>query len=118
MKVRKLSATGDYQLGHGDLDFMQDTPEAVAQNVMTRLALWRGRWFIDTQDGTPWLQQILGKHEAVDVVLRSRILETPGVTSIDSFEAVLDPDTRSLSINATISTRYGQTQLQGDLNDL
>lgn len=118
MKVRKISASGDYQMGHGAIDFSQDTPEAVAQNVMTRLALWRGTWFIDTTDGTPWLQEILGKHEAVDVVLRSRILETPGVTSIDSFESILDPNRRSLSINATISTRYGQTQLQGDLNDL
>ena len=116
MKVRKLSATGDYQLGHGDLDFMQDTPEAVAQNVMTRLALWRGRWLIDTQDGTPWLQQILGKHEAVDVVLRSRILETPGVTAIDSFEAVLDPDTRRITVSATISTQYGQTAFQEGLD--
>lgn len=118
MKVRKISSSGDYQMGHGNADFLQDTPEGVAQNVMTRLALWRGTWFIDTTDGTPWLQEILGKHEAVDVVLRSRILATPGVLSIDSFESILDPNGRNLSINATISTRYGQTQLQGDLNDL
>lgn len=116
MKVRKISSSGDYQMGHGNADFLQDTPEAVAQNVMTRLALWRGRWFIDTQDGTPWLQQILGKHEAVDVVLRSRILETPGVTAIDSFEAVLDPDTRRLTVSATISTQYGQTSFQEGLD--
>lgn len=113
MKVRKLSDAGDYQMGHGDLDFTQDTPEAVAQNVMTRLALWRGTWFIDTQEGTPWLQQILGKHDAVDVVIRSRILETPGVLSIESFESILDPDTRRLTITAMLNTRYGQTTIEG-----
>lgn len=116
MKVRKLSASGDYMMGHGDLDFSQDTPEAVAQNAMTRLALWRGTWFIDTQEGTPWLQQILGKHEAADVVIRSRILETPGVLSIESFESILDPDSRRLTITATLNTQYGQATLEGGLN--
>ena len=109
MKVRKLTNTGDYQLGHGNLDFYQDEAEGVAQNVMTRLQLLKGTWFIDTQAGTPWIQEILGKHEAVDVVLRSRVLETPGVISLESFESILDPDSRRLYINATINTRYGPT---------
>ena len=107
MKVRKLTADGDYQLGHGNLDFYQDEAEGVAQNVMPRLQLWRGTWFIDTQEGTPWLQEILGKHEAIDVVLRNRILETPGVISLESFESILDPDTRRLYITAEINTQYG-----------
>lgn len=113
MKVRKLTADGDYRLGHGAIDFWENTPEAVAQSCMTRLALWRGTWFTDTQDGTPWLQDILGKHDAVDAVLRARIVETAGVLSLDSFESVLDPDARSLSISAVITTIYGQTTLSG-----
>lgn len=111
MKVRKLTADGDYRIGHGDVDFHQDTAEGVAQNVMTRLALWRGTWFIDTDEGTPWLQEILGKHDAVDVVLRSRILETPGVISIQSFESILDPDTRRLNVTAVINTRFGTAEV-------
>lgn len=111
MKVRKLTADGDYRLGHGNLDFFQDTAEGVAQNVKTRLALWRGTWFIDTDEGTPWLQEILGKHEAVDVVLKSRILETPGVISLQSFESILNPDTRSLSVTAIINTRFGTAEV-------
>lgn len=111
MKVRKMTADGDYQLGHGNLDFYQDAAEGVAQNVKTRLALWRGTWFIDTDEGTPWLQEILGKHEAVDVVLKSRILETPGVISLQSFESILNPDTRSLSVTAIINTRFGTAEV-------
>ena len=113
MRVRKLTADGDYQLGHGAEDFLENSPEAVAQSCMTRLALWRGTWFTDTQDGTPWLQDILGKHEAVDAVLRARITETAGVLSLDSFESVLDPDARRLTISAVITTIYGQTTLSG-----
>ena len=113
MRVRKMSADGDYRFGHGDADFYQDEAEAVAQDCMTRLALWRGTWFIDTLEGTPWVQQILGKHEAVDVVLRSRILETEGVLGLAEFESVLDPDTRRITVRATINTEYGEAELRG-----
>ena len=115
MKVRKLTADGDYRLGHGDRDFFVDTPEGIAQNVMTRLALWQGQWFINTSEGTPWLQQILGKHHVVDQVIKSRILDTPGVLAISSYESILNPDTRSMTITATIDTEYGQASIESNV---
>ena len=115
MRVRKVTADGDYRFGHGDADFYQDQAEAVAQCCMTRLALWRGTWFIDTQEGTPWIQQILGKHEAVDVVLRNRILETEGVIGLEEFESVLDPDARRITVQATINTQFGIAELRGEI---
>src|SRR5260364_424406 len=54
MRYRRLDAAGDYAFGRGLSDFEQDTPEAVAQAVKTRLALRFGEWFLDTSDGTPW----------------------------------------------------------------
>lgn len=115
MKVRKLTASGDYRLGHGDRDFHVDTAEGVAQNVMTRLALWQGQWFIDTSEGTPWLQRILGKHNAVDTVIKTRILDTPGVISISEYESILNPDTRSMTVTATLETEYGQSTIKSEL---
>lgn len=115
MKVRKLTASGDYRLGHGDRDFHVDTAEGVAQNVMTRLALWQGQWFIDTSEGTPWLQRILGKHNAVDTVIKTRILDTPGVISISEYESILNPDTRSMTVTATLETEYGQSIIKSEL---
>lgn len=115
MKVRKLNADGDMCMGHGSADYIENTPEAVAQNVMTRLSLWSGQWFIDTDEGTPYLQEILGKHDAVDLLIKQRILETPGVIQIEQFEAIFDPDTRRLSITAEIDTEYGKTTVNGDI---
>lgn len=115
MKVRKLTSSGDYRLGHGDRDFYVDAAEGVAQNVMTRLALWQGQWFIDTSEGTPWLQRILGKHNAVDTVIKTRILETPGVISISEYESILNPDTRSMTVTATFETEYGQSTIKSEL---
>ena len=111
MKVRKLSANGDYVLGHGTTDFLQNTPQAVAQSVMTRLALWQGQWFIDTDEGTPWFQGILGKGDFAESLVKERILTTQGVLSISEFESILNPDTRSMTITVTIETEYGSANL-------
>lgn len=115
MKVRKLTEDGDYRLGRGSSDFLQNTPEAVAQCVMTRLALWQGQWFIDTDEGTPWLQGILGKGDFAESLIKERILATQGVLSITEFESILNPDTRSMAITVTIETEYGTATLGTEL---
>ena len=115
MRVRKLTSDGDMTIGHGSEDFHIDSADGVAQNVMTRLRLWKGSWFIDTEEGTPWLQEILGKHDAIDAVVKSRILDTPGVLEIASFESILDPNRRELTITATVNTSYGETQIGGTI---
>ena len=111
MRVRRLDADGDMLFGRGAVDFYENSAEGVAQCVRTRLALWRGQWFIDTSAGTPWLQEILGRREAVEVILRSRILETPGVRELSAFEAIFDPETRRMKVSATIVTDYGEIEL-------
>ena len=63
MKVRKLNADGEVAFGRGRLDYLADSPEAVGQNVMTRLKLKTGEWFTDVSDGTPYADSILGEHK-------------------------------------------------------
>lgn len=117
MRYRKLDNTGDFCFGHGNLDYYQDCPEAVAQAVKTRLALWAGEWFLDQEEGTPWGLRVLGKNRAEDYdpLIRLRILETQGVSSISSYESVWDADSRALAIDVTIDTIYGATSVSGEL---
>ena len=114
MRYRKLAADGDMIFGHGGRDFHQDSPEAVAQAVLTRLLLWRGEWFLDQSQGLPWAQLVLGKHTqgSYDLAIRSRVLDTPGVTGIAEYASSLDGESRKLSVPLTIDTRYGQARLR------
>jgi hypothetical protein len=114
MKYRKLDNEGDFVFGNGNMDFLLNTPEAVGQAVVTRLKLWVNEWFLNVEEGTLWLQGVIGKQQqtTVDTILRSRILETEGVTDITSYESIIDPDTRKLSLNVTIDTLYGTTTIQ------
>lgn len=113
MRYRKLDQNGDMLFGAQQADFYRDRPEAVAQAVLTRLRLWVGEWFLDTSEGTPYQQAILGtnKRETIEPALRERILETQGVTGIEEFELVIDPDNRVATMNAVINTEYGSAQL-------
>ena len=114
MRYRKLDENGDYTFGGGQADFFRDSVDAVAQAVKTRLLLWREEWFLDVDEGTPYLQGIIGKHDqtTTDNVIRSRILDTEGVTSIETYESTIDPETRKLSVSVTIDTIYGIKQIQ------
>lgn len=109
MRYRKLDANGDYTFGQGDGAFLVESPEAVAQAAQTRLGLWAGEWFLDTTEGTPYATEILGAgtQETYDIAIKERIINTPGVVSIDAYASVLDG--RALSVGVSISTRYGAT---------
>ena len=115
MRYRKLDANGDMVFGNQQADFYRDQPEAVAQAVLTRLKLWTGEWFLDTTEGTPWQQAVLGTNNArtIEPVIRARILGTQGVNEIIDFSLAFDPDTRTATMSAEIDTVYGQTTLEG-----
>lgn len=112
MRYRRLD-NGDMTFGNQQGDFLRDTPETVAQAVMTRLRLWVEEWFLDISEGTPWQKAVLGKYtrRTIEPAIRSRILNTEGVTDIESFETIIDSENRKVTINATINTLYGQARL-------
>lgn len=114
MRYRKQDENGDYSFGNGQSNFFKDSPEAVAQAVKTRLLLWRGEWFLNVEEGTAYLQGVIGKHDDItrDSVLRSRILGTEGVTKIVSYDSTIDRENRKLNLSVTIDTIYGETTIQ------
>ena len=103
--------------GAQQADFWRDCAEAVGQAAMTRLRLWSGEWFIDTSEGTPWTQAVLGtgRRKTIEPALRARILGTQGVTGILDFSIAIDEESRTVKINVTIDTIYGQVPVQGVL---
>lgn len=112
MRVRKLDSNGDYTFGFGDSTYFKDSPAGVGQTVKNRLSLWTGEWFLDKESGTPWLGDILGESVTAEAVLRDRILDTTGVNEILLFESSFNPNSRKLTVTATIETIYGETALE------
>lgn len=111
MRYRALSPSGDYKFGPGAY-FLTNTPEAVAQAVLTRLKLNAGEWFLDTREGLD-RGSILGNgtEQTRDLEVRQRILGTTGVIEIIAYAS--NVSARVFTVNATINTIYGQATLTG-----
>lgn len=114
MRVRAQDADGDYTFGQGGRNFLVNSPAAVAQLILTGLELWRGDWFADTSVGMPWRTNVIGKtvKAIYDLAVRNQILNTTGVQAILAYDSQLDERTRKLSVQATVLTQFGATQVQ------
>lgn len=127
MRVRKLSPPipggvaitgvggGDMQFGHGASDYWINKAEGVGQLVETRLLLWLGQWYLNVDDGTPYMTRVLGRYTSDfrDATIRERILNTPDVTAIDGYNSQLDRQSRGWTVNADIATTFGTFQFVG-----
>lgn len=116
VRYRREDDDGDYTFGQGDDTWLVNSPEAVAESIKTRFLLWYGQWFLDTTEGTPWIQSVLGKQrpETYNLAIRQRILETQGVSSITAFNTTVDGRTRRVTFTATVETIYGTTTVTSE----
>lgn len=93
-------AIPDLYMNGNDVVFVTDA-EAIAQHVRQRLMVFQSEWFLDTTAGVPWLTRILGQgYDPVlaEGVIKSVVLATEGVTSIESFDVVFNRQTRELRV--------------------
>ena len=111
MRYRKLDEAGDMTWGQGQANFYINIPSAVAQAVDTRLRLLEGEWFLDKNEGTPYTQQIVGKHPeaAQNAGIRDRILNTQGVLTMNSFATTRLA--RKLTADSNLDTVYGPVKI-------
>lgn len=111
MRNRILDRDFDMSFGQGPANFWQNTPEAVAQAVLTRLRLWRGQWFLEQDAGTAYVGGVLG-HGTADIAgptIRRTILGVDGVTELVSLEVTSED--RTVTISAVINTAYGEAEI-------
>ncbi|MNK60458.1 hypothetical protein D3C87_795920 [compost metagenome] len=111
MRNRAMDAEDDYVFGPGSR-FLVNSPQAVAQAVLTRMRLWTNEWFLNEREGLD-VPRILGNRTALtrDWAVQRRILGTPGVKAILSYTSTVEVNGRSFRVSANIDTIYGQVTL-------
>ena len=111
MRYRAMTPEGDYVFGPASR-FLADTPECVAQAVMTRVRLFVGEWFLDSREGLDRAQILgYGTQQTRDAEIKERILGTQGVTRIAEYSSRVDATTRSFTVACTIDTAFGQAAI-------
>ena len=113
----------DLKFVNGDLVLTSDADPSgtnpILQNILQRIRMFKGEWFLDTNSGFPWLQQVLVKNPNlgdIDALLQNMIMGTPGVTSLTSFSTKLDKATRVLYLSFEAITTSGTVSYNGNLN--
>lgn len=103
-----LDANNDIVISNRDLATVDD-PDAIAQNVRQRLAMFTNEWFLNLGEGTPWFEDILIKGQrqfVVEDILKTRIRDTQGITDLTDFELV-ESGERAISVTFIATTATG-----------
>lgn len=86
--------------------------EAVGQHVRQRLMTFHGEWFLDTEVGVKWLDEIMARQydpAIAESVVKAEIMDTHGVTEITGFSVSFTRGVRRLNIkNIEVLTIYGE----------
>lgn len=96
------ASNGDFVLSRG--------LEAVRQDVQFALEVIKGEYFLDTDEGTPWFDGILGKSKttgAITALLRNRIESRPYIHRVTSMQLQQDVANRVLSVTFSADTDFG-----------
>lgn len=103
--------TNDHDLDTSALDLQMVADAAqVRQQLKIKLKLWKSEWFLDTEFGTPYLQEILGKQLTLSgalAAIKTSILEVEGVRQIITFEYNFSNATRVMTVNFEVDTPFG-----------
>jgi hypothetical protein len=108
---------GDLDLSTGTVELVDDS-DAVAQQLLIRLRIFLGEWFLDERVGMPYFQRILGQkfNEAlIAPIFQKAILAVPRVASVDSFAFSLDRAARALSLSFKVRTDLGEELIFDDV---
>lgn len=96
----------------GDAVLLTELAQEVAQRLTVRLNFFRGEWFLDTREGTPYYETILVKSPS-DRIIRSVfgqvIRGTQGVASLEKFSYRIDSRARTLSLTFQARLNDGST---------
>tara|TARA_R110000744_G_scaffold48819_2_gene106341 strand:+ start:1091 stop:1456 length:366 start_codon:yes stop_codon:yes gene_type:complete len=116
MIERALDSNNDILIRNGSFATVEDGAQ-VNQHVRSRLQFYLGEWFLNTNTGTPWIQEIFVKPidpRLVESVIRSKINNTPDLKMITEFSMSLpDRNTRQLRVNFSAETEFGTINSDG-----
>ena len=115
MKYRRLDENGD-MLPVTAVNVHFEGREAVGAAVRSSILSFRGEWWEYPDEGIPvelFFGRTTGENKRVfEALLRDRILDTQGVSSVVSLVIEDDPETRKRAVSVTVDTEYGEISVE------
>lgn len=113
MTIRALDNNHDWVFGSGKYSYVEDEKE-IAENLETRILSFLGDCFFATDEGIDWWGLLeRNQQDKLEYAVQEVISNTPGVTGINSVDAVMHSN-RRLSLQYSINTIYS-SNYQGEI---
>lgn len=80
--------------------------DLIRQRIKQRLLTIQGEWFLNTDIGLPWFDQIIGKgaeRQQISALLVQNISETEGVDSVIEFDLTLNRRARTMLLQFRVT---------------
>lgn len=115
-----LGNDGDLAIVDGDLSWSSGLA-GIAQGIRVALQLFKGEWFVDLDEGVPYLERegvtsdealLGGRFDEARALryFRAAIGRAPGVLEIVSLSVTFDGPSRALTATWVVSTEFGDTR--------
>lgn len=110
MVTRAITDTGDWTFGKGKQNYRIDS-DGLKQRLKTRIQSWLGDCFFASNDGVDWLNYLdKGMKDFLDIDIKRAMLQTEEVLQIAEYSSILNQESRTVTITATVNTIYGPIQ--------
>lgn len=97
----QLARNGDIEIVNNSFVLVEGL-DAKRQHVSIRFQFFSGEWFLDTSLGVPYFEEILIKaptFAVVSQILKTTVLDTPGILSLTKFDFSSDNARRIASLS-------------------
>ena len=111
MDILLDETTHDIVFKNGETPVTESIADGLKQRLKIKFLTFKGEWFLNTNYGTPYYQQIFGKgrsKSSIDLIFRQLILEDADVDSLLSFDSSLGSD-RTYSLSFSVKSVTGET---------
>lgn len=105
MDIKTDEDKGLVILSNGRLQISSSRQDALRQRLDIRLKTQKGTWFLNTQLGIDWLDDILQHRTSkytIDVVMQKEILKDRDVERIVKYRSWIDETTRTYHCNFSV----------------
>ena len=94
---------GDLLLANADFVLLDNTREETRQRIVVRLNFFRGEWFLNLLEGTPWFDALgeKGAEDDLRVLVSQVVSATEGVAAVESI-TVTEGARRTYAVDFTV----------------
>jgi len=103
---------GEIYVKDQDIQLTTDRAEDITQQILMRLRSFRGDWFLNTNFGIEYFQEIFRKpirFRRIEDIYKREIGAVDGVKEITDFTVDVDKDTRKITVRYSVSIDTGET---------